>query len=88
MAAFGKEMGVEIAEYRRKGINVVELDQTSIAFGAQAVTEDRRLSDRAGEQSSRVSARQFSDDGAAGAPQNHTCRAHGRKTRTQTRLPA
>jgi hypothetical protein len=35
-----------------------------------------------------VSARQFSDDGAAGAPQNHTCRAHGRKTRTQTRLPA
>src|SRR6185437_6613077 len=39
MRAFGEEMEVEIAQDRRKGIDVIELDDAEIAFGAQPIAE-------------------------------------------------
>lgn len=59
MPPLRKKMDVEIAEQRRKRIDVVELDGAIRGIDAQAVAEARRIGDGAGEQPRFVNARQF-----------------------------
>src|SRR5713226_1047457 len=47
MRAFGEEMDVEVAEHRREGIDVVELDGAERALGAQTVAEARPAAEHA-----------------------------------------
>ncbi len=47
MRTLGEEVNVEIAQHRRKGVDVVEFDRAAIALGAQAIAKGRTPADRA-----------------------------------------